>query len=220
MHYIGHRERLRTRFLENESSLQDYEILELVLFYVFPRRDVKKEAKDLLAKFGNLHDLLHADLETLKQKDLSERTICIIKLISEINIRNLKHTIVQQPVIDNWQTLQDYCREAMGHSYKEQLKILYLNGSNMLIADESQTHGTVNQIAIYTREVVKRALELTASSVIIVHNHPSGIAKPSKTDIAITKKLKKALEAVDIVIYDHLIVTKSDTFSFKENGII
>lgn len=225
-HYHGHRARLRERFLKsiadnNTASLPDYEILELILFACYPRKDVKPIAKSILDEFGNLANLFSCDLSKLEQSDdLNPSTITMIKTIHEINSRVIKSTMEEKQVLQSWKAVLDYCKVNMGNSSKEQFRILFLNQKNMLIKDEVQQIGTVDETPVYPREVVKRALELGATSLILVHNHPSGDPRPSKADINITEQIEVALNAININLHDHLIIAGDKHFSFAGNGLL
>jgi len=225
-HYIGHRGRLKERFLKamkdgKSSSIPDYELLEIILFSCFPRKDVKPIAKDLLKEFGGLGEIFKSDLERIERSpNVNNSTLTLVKAIDEINLRCLKSKIEEKTLLQSWQALLDYCNIAMGASSKEQFRILFLNQKNYLIADEVQQIGTVDQTPVYPREVVKRALELGASALILVHNHPSGDPKPSRADIEITEQIETALTAINIKLHDHLIIAGEKHFSFAGNGLI
>jgi DNA repair protein RadC len=225
-HYLGHRQRLKDRFIlalqsGNTSSIPDYEILEIVLFSAFQRRDVKPLAKKLLNKYGGFSGLISCDVnELLNDEDLNISAICQLKAINESSLRNLKEKAEEKPVIQSWKALLDYCRSAMGNSKKEEFRILFLNQKHRLIADEVQQRGTIDQTPVYPREVVKRALELGAASLILCHNHPSGDPSPSKADIEITEQIENALNSIEIKLHDHLIIAKNRHYSFAENGLI
>jgi DNA repair protein RadC len=221
-HYHGHRDRLRQRFLENgPDALADYELLELVLFLAIPQRDVKPLAKDLLARFGNLAGVLNAPAEELeKVKGLKTGSIAALKTIQAVNHRILKQDVIKKPVLNSWSRLLDYCHATMAHEKREHFRVLFLNKKNELIADEVQQTGTVDHTPAYPREVMKRALELSATALILVHNHPSGDPSPSDADVDMTLAIKAAGEPFGIVIHDHLIVSKNGTASFKTLGLI
>lgn len=225
-HYHGHRARLKERFTKSvkdgkTSSIPDYEILEIILFSCFPRRDVKPIAKTLLEEFGSLEKLFTCDLEKLeKSENINESTLSMIKAINEVSLRTLKSKTAEKPILQSWKAVLDYCRLAMGSSSKEQFRILFLNQKNFLIEDEVQQTGTVDQTPVYPREVVKRALDLGASSLILVHNHPSGDPSPSKSDIEITEQIENALNSINIKLHDHLIIAGEKHFSFAGNGLI
>lgn len=222
--YLGHRQRLRDRFLsDNGKSMPDYELLELVLTIAIPRRDVKPLAKKLIAKFGNFANVINAPIEELLAfEGLKETSVCALKLIKEGAIRTSWQSFsnFDAPVINNWDAMIDYCRTSLAHQKNEEFKIIFLNSKLVVIGEESQARGTVDQVSIHPREVIKSAMDKGASAIILVHNHPSGNVTPSKADIEITKKIKMAAEVVDIRILDHIIISKSDCYSFSENRLI
>ena len=221
-HYHGHRDRLRARFLENgPEALADYELLELVLFMAIPRRDVKPLAKTLLARFGGLPELMNASIEELvKIPGISESTAAALKAITATAHRSLKQELMKKPVLNSWTRLMDYCVATMAHESREHFRILFLNKKNEMIADEIQGSGTVDHTPAYPREIMKRALELGATALILVHNHPSGDPKPSQADIDMTRAIIKAAEPFSIVIHDHVIVARGGYASFKNLGLI
>ncbi len=220
-HYLGHRERLRGRFLETGGDgMPDYEILELLLFSAIPRRDVKPLAKQLLQEFGGLGALLSAEPERLRRAGCSEGVLAMLKLVRVAGLRLLKGEVMQRHAISSWQALLDYCQAAMQHNPTEQFRLLFLDRKNMVIADEEQQRGTVDHTPVYPREVVRRALELQASAVIMVHNHPSGDPTPSKADIEMTKQVRDAARAVGITLHDHVIVGRLGHTSFRGRGLI
>jgi DNA repair protein RadC len=221
-HHAGHRDRLRARFLRSGSgALEDYELLEMLLFAAIPRRDVKPLAKDLLKRFGSIAGVLGAGVEDLKAvKGLSENSAALIKLSHVLAQRVLAADIERKPILGSWQKLIDYCTVAMAHEQREQFRVLFLNRKNELIADEVQNIGTVDHAPVYPREIVKRALELGATAMILVHNHPSGDPEPSDSDIAMTAEVVKAAKSLDILVHDHLIIAKKGHTSFKSLGLL
>jgi len=221
-HYAGHRDRLRQRFLtQGADALSDYELLELILFSAIPRQDVKPLAKRLLAEFGGLGALLSARPEELERRGgIGLPTIALLKAVGAASLRILKAEVIQRPVIGSWDRLLDYLGASLRHEKTEQFRLLFLDRKNALIADELQQRGTVDQAPVYPREVVKRALELEASAVILVHNHPSGDPTPSRADIEITREVARALETVGIALHDHLIVGRSANASLRALGLI
>jgi len=221
-HFSGHRERLRDRFRNGGSdALPDYELLELVLFRALPRRDTKPLAKSLIARFGSFAEVISANPERLKEiKGIGDNVITELKLIHAAALRLSKGEIMQKPALSSWSLLIDYCRASMAFNEKEQFRILFLDKKNVLIADEVQQEGTVDHTPVYTREVVKRALELAASSIILVHNHPSGDPTPSQPDIVMTQKIIEAAEKLNIKIHDHIIIGKHGHASFRGLGLI
>ncbi len=218
----GHRARLRTRFLKGGAeSMPDYELLELVLATAIPRRDVKPLAKTLIAKYGSLSAVLAAPISSLLEvKGLGEGAAASLKIIQASASRMLQQEIIGTPVLSSWQKLQDYLLAIMAHEKIEHFRVLFLNKKNHLIADEVQHSGTVDQTAAYPREIVKRALELGATALILVHNHPSGDPNPSPADIALTRQIVQAAQGLGIVIHDHLIVAKGGIGSLKNQGFM
>jgi DNA repair protein RadC len=221
-HYHGHRDRLRERFLNGgPDALPDYELLELILFMAIPRRDIKPLAKELILKFGTLAGVLNAPMAELEKFDgLSENTIIALKAIQVAGHRMLKQEVMNRPVLNSWSRLMEYCQATMAHETREHFRILFLNKRNELIADETQQSGTVDHTPVYPREVIKRALELDATAIILCHNHPSGDPKPSQDDIVMTNAIIEAATPMNIIVHDHLIVSKKGTASFKMMGLI
>lgn len=221
-HHEGHRQRLKNRFTQaGPDALADYELLELLLFMAIPRRDVKPLAKLLIARFGGLDEVFSAPIEELTDVEgMNESAAIALKSVEAAAARFSKITAFKQPVLSSWQRLIDYCHTAMAREKIEQFRVLYLNRKNMLLADEVHQRGTVDQSAVFPREIVKRALALGATALIIVHNHPSGDPTPSDADITLTFEIKRALEPLDITLHDHLIIAKSGTTSFKKQGLL
>jgi len=220
-HYHGHRKRLRERFLKEPKGLADYEILEVILFAASSRSDVKPLAKELIAEFGSLAKVLTADIAVLgKVEGMNENAVAAIKTVREAASRLLYTAAKEKSVLNSWLKLLDYCRAEMGHLKIEQFRILFLNSKNMLIADEVQGEGTINHTLAYPREIVKRALELSASSIILVHNHPSGDPSPSRADIDLTQQIIAAAKSLELKVHDHLIISETEHYSFKSNGLI
>lgn len=220
-HYVGHRQRLRTRFLKDGGqSMPDYELVELLLALAIPRRDVKPLAKELLEEFGGLPQLIAASVEELGAFGLGEGAITALKLVDAAMIRTLKQEMAVTHVISSWDRLIDYLKASMGREKVEQVRILFLDSKLRLIADELQQRGTVNHTPLYPREVVKRALELNATSLILVHNHPSGDTTPSREDIEMTRDVRDALGKIGIALHDHVIVGRGSTSSFKSLGLL
>jgi len=221
-HYHEHRKRLRTRFLTDlGAGMADYELLELLLCQTIPRRDVKPLAKSLINDFGSLAGVIAADPKVLaKTPGLGETSVAGLKVVQQAAIRILRNEVENAPVLSSWDRLLDYCRAAMGRETVEQFRLLFLDNRNRLIADEVQQKGTVNHTPLYPREVVKRALELNASALIMVHNHPSGDPTPSIQDIEMTRAVRDALSQIDIRLHDHLIIAKSDHSSMRSDGLI
>ena len=225
-HYTGHRQRLRTRFLEavrknGQNSIPDYELLEILLFSSRPRSDVKPLAKALIREFGSFAKVLSAHPDQLASvPGLSEAGIATLKVAQESALRLLSSDLKEKPVLASWKALLDYCRASMGYNPTEQFRIFFLDKKNQLIADELQQEGTVDHTPVYPREVVKRALELSASAIILVHNHPSGDPTPSKADIDMTRMIQQAASGVGISIHDHLIIGADRHYSFASHGLL
>lgn len=220
-HHTGHRDRLRERFLKSPDALPDYELLELLLFMAIPRRDVKPIAKKLEAKFKNLNGVLNASLADLQSVEgISETAAIALKTVQASAYRLLKQDVMDRPVLNNWQRLMDYLTATMAHETREHFRILFLNKKNALIADEIQGSGTVDHTPAYPREIMKRALELGATALILVHNHPSGDPTPSQADIVMTKAILAAAAPFDILVHDHLIISKNGVSSFKSLGLM
>jgi len=218
----GHRQRLRERFLKGgEEAVADYELLEMILFAAHPRGDVKPLAKKLLKQFGSFAKVLNADVTEYAAVDgVGEGAIASLKAVKASSARMLKEKIKQGPIISNWTSLLNYCEAQMAHKKVEEFRILFLNNKNELIADEAQQQGTINHTSVYPREVIKRALELGVSSIILCHNHPSGDTTPSQADIDMTRQIINAGLPLSINVHDHLIIGKHGHYSFKSQGLI
>lgn len=221
-HFYGHRDRLRQRFSEDfGQSMPDYELLELILFQLIPRRDVKPLAKDMIAKFGSFAEVLAAPVNQLEEfHGMGEISALALKTYYAAAKRMGRQNVLNKPVLSQREAVIEHCRISMAYESKEQFRILFLNNKNILIADEVQQTGTVNHTPVYPREVVKRALELSATAIILVHNHPSGDPTPSRDDIEMTKRLRDAGKPVGIAIHDHFIIGKNGVTSFLESGLI
>ena len=221
--YIAdHRKRLRDRFMEGgAAALPDYEMLELLLFRAIPRMDVKPLARLLLDTFGDFNRVISASPQRLQMvKGVGEAVVIELKLVEAAAGRLMRAKVLNQPVLSSWNALLDYCQTVMAHRETEQFRILFLDRKNVLIADEEQAKGTVDHVPVYPREVVKRALELNASAVILVHNHPSGDPTPSEADISMTLQVQDAAQVLGIILHDHLIIGKSRELSFKAQGYL
>lgn len=218
----GHRKRLRARFLQGgETALPDYELLELILFGVIPRGDVKPLAKQLLHTCGSLRGVLQADAKKLASiPGVGDATLVAFKAIHEACCRLVREEATTLPVMHSWKSVIEYCRARMAHLTVEQFRVLFLDQRHKIIADEIQQQGTINRTAIFPREVVKRSLELGATGVIMVHNHPSGDPSPSEADIEITKKVMTATQELDIQVLDHLIIGRMGHVSLRERRLI
>ena len=222
--YLGHRQRLKQRFWVDEGkSMPDYELLELLLMAYIPRKDVKPIAKKLLQKFGSLAGVQNALPEELMTVEgVKESTVTNLKVMKAINIRTTWRTLEsgERPVIDSPDRLEDYCRAAMGHLDVEECRVIFLNNKLNVIGEEVIQRGTINQVAIHPREVVKLVLKNNAESIILAHNHPSGDVTPSRADIAMTKQLKEALESINVRMLDHIIIGKNQIYSFNTHHVI
>lgn len=221
--YIAdHRQRLRDRFLQaGGAALPDYELLELVLFRAIPRQDVKPLARLLLETFGDFNRVITAAPTRLQMvKGAGPAVVLELKLVEAAAQRMVRARVMQKPVLSSWDALLDYCHTAMAHRETEQFRVLYLDRKNVLIADEEQARGTVDHVPVYPREIVKRALELNASAMILVHNHPSGDPTPSEADLSMTAQVNEACGALGLILHDHLIVGKSREVSFRAQGYL
>jgi len=221
-HYHGHRMRLRERFRgAGADALSDYELLEMVLFRALPRGDVKPLAKSLIKKFGSFAEVVHAPATRLREIDgVGEATITELKLIAAAANRVAKGQLQQRTMLSSWNEVIDYCRTSMAFADKEQFRILFLDKRNQLISDEVQQVGTVDHTPVYPREVIKRALELSATAIILVHNHPSGDPTPSSADIHMTKAIIDIAKPLGIAVHDHIIVGKNGHASLKGMKLI
>ncbi len=217
-----HRKRLRDRFTEGGArAMPDYELLELVLFRALPRQDVKPLARLLLDTFGDFNRVITAEPARLAAvKGVGEAVIVELKVIEAAAQRMARAKVMNRPVLSSWDALVDYCHTAMAHRQTEQFRILFLDRKNVLIADEEQAKGTVDHVPVYPREVVKRALELNASALILVHNHPSGDPTPSDADVSMTIQIQEAARVLGLTLHDHLIVGKSRELSFRAQGYL
>ncbi|WP_316859971.1 DNA repair protein RadC [uncultured Cohaesibacter sp.] len=221
-HYAGHRERLRQKFRDaGPEALHDYELLELILFRSIPRKDTKPIAKDLIDRFGSFAEVLSApEALLMEMSGIKQSVVTDLKLIQAAATKFTHGQVKDRPILSSWTALIDHCRTAMAFNEIEQFRILFLDKKNALIADEVQQTGTVDHTPVYIREVVKRALELSATAIIMVHNHPSGDPTPSRADIDMTKQVADAAERLGITLHDHLIVAKNGHTSFKGLGLL
>ncbi|MEL7481257.1 MAG: DNA repair protein RadC [Pseudomonadota bacterium] len=221
-HWLGHRDRLREKLVtRGAGALEDYELLETLLFAFVPRRDVKPIAKALLARFGSLSGILAADPQALVSVEgVGRTTAAYLKATAEYHLRAAREEIAKRPIISSWTAMLTYVRSQLQHETREQFRVLFLDRKNQLIADETLSYGTVDQAAVYPREVARRSLELAASALILVHNHPSGDTTPSRADISMTREIIDALTPFEIDVHDHLIVGTSGVTSFKSAGLI
>jgi DNA repair protein RadC len=217
----GHRSRLRKRLFEGgEKALLDHELVEYLLALAIPRRDTKPLAKELLAKFGGIGPLLSASAETLEREGLSESVIGALKIAQATALRLLESRTEAAPVLSSWDALCDYLHAAMAHSRTEQVRVLFLNAKNMLIANEAMWDGSVDEASVHVREIIARAIQLGATALIIVHNHPSGDPTPSRQDVRVTQDLVEAARHMKINVHDHVIVGASGRTSMRAMGLI
>jgi DNA repair protein RadC len=221
-HYWGHRARLRQRFLAGgHGSMPEYELLELVLFNAIPRIDVKPLAKALLAAFGDLNGVIAASEHRLLQvAGATDRVWLQLRILEAVAHRMARAKVMDRSVIGSWDALMAYCKTVMAYRETEQFRVLYLDNRNVLIADEEQARGTVNHVPVYPREVAKRALELNATAIILVHNHPSGDPTPSRADIEMTAEIELACQAIGVAVHDHVVIGRETDASFRSLGLI
>jgi len=225
-HQQGHRKRVKDRFIKlveknATSSLQDYEILELVLFMAVSRGDVKPLAKNLLKAFGSFPAVISASPAELKAiKGVGDTAVSALKIVKESSLRLMSSELKERLVLTSWKAVLDYLKAALAFEKKEQFRVMFLDNKNSLIADEVLQQGTIDHTPVYPREVVKRALDLGAKSVILVHNHPSGNPEPSKADLTMTRKIVQAASALEIEVHDHIIIGGSKHYSFRNKGLL
>ena len=220
-HYVGHRDRLRDRFMEaGADALADYELLELILFRAIPRRDVKPDAKQLIKRFGSLADVISADPALLREETGSESVVRELKIVQAAALHLAQSAVLNRPLLSSWSALLEYCHAAMAYEKNEMFRILFLDHKNVLISDETQQQGTVDHTPVYPREVMKRAMNLSASAIILVHNHPSGDPTPSRADIEMTKQIIEAGRPLKIAVHDHIVIGRGKTASFRQLGLI
>lgn len=219
---VDHRQRLRARFMQGGAgALPDYELLELVLFRAIPRRDVKPLAHALMDRFGDFNRVITAPEARLRDiSGIGDAVIVELKIIEAAAHRLARSKVMQQHVVSSWDALLDYCHTTMAHRETEQFRVLYLDRKNVIIGDEEQGKGTVDHVPVYPREVAKRALELNASALILVHNHPSGDPTPSQADIDMTQQILATCTALGLTLHDHLIIGKSRELSFRSDGYL
>ncbi|WP_163848023.1 RadC family protein [Pseudooceanicola aestuarii] len=217
-----HRARLRDRFLTaGAHALADYEMLELILFRAIPRRDVKPLTRALLDSFHDFNGVLTAPPDRLSRiNGVGPAVICELKVVEAAAQRLARSRVIKRDVVSSWQALLDYCHATMAHGEVEHFRVLYLDQKNNVLADEEQARGTVNHVPVYPREVVKRALDLNASALILVHNHPSGDPSPSPADIDMTEQIERACATMGLVLHDHLIIGRSREISFRADGYL
>ena len=217
----GHRSRLRERLFDGGGkALLDHELVEYLLALAIPRRDTKAQAKALIARFGGIGPLLSADAAALRRENLSDGVIAALKIAQATALRLLESRVEGRPVLSSWDALGDYLQAAMAHSPIEEVRILFLNAKNMLLANEAMWRGSVDEAAVHVREVISRAIQLGATAIIIVHNHPSGDPSPSSQDIRLTKELIEAGRHMRVTVHDHVIVGSQGRTSMKAMGLI
>jgi DNA repair protein RadC len=218
----GHRSRLRKRLLNSGAdSLHDHEIIEYLLALAIPRRDTKPLAKQLLAHYGGFSALLTADSQNLAQQPgMGETSAAALKIVQAAALRMLSEPVREQPILASWQSLIDYLRADMAHLTIERVRVLYLNSKNQLIRDDIASEGSIDQAQIYTREIIRRAIDLGAAAIILVHNHPSGDSAPSRQDINMTREIADAGKRLGISVHDHIIVGKDGFSSMRSAGLI
>ena len=221
-HYLGHRQRIKDKFLNSgSSSFSDYELLELLLTTTIPRKDVKPLAKDLIEKFKTFSGVINAKEKELEQiKGIGKATTTIFKIINASILRVLNNELTKNPVISNGNELINYYKINIGLKDIEEFHILYLDSKCKLIKDETHSTGSINSSSVYPREILKGIIEAGANSIILLHNHPSGDPTPSESDIAITQKIKYAINSIDVILNDHLIISKNNYYSFKEHKLL
>ncbi|MDP5306572.1 RadC family protein [Paracoccus spongiarum] len=217
-----HRARLRDRFMQGgAAAMPDYELLELLLFRAIPRQDVKPLARRLIDRFGDFNRVLTAPCARLQEVEgVGPSVVTELKIVEAAAQRLARARVMNRPVLSGWQALLDYCHTAMAHRETEEFRVLFLDRKNVLIADEEQGRGTVDHVPVYPREIIRRALELNASALILVHNHPSGDPTPSDADITMTARIAQAADSMGITIHDHLIIGRSRELSFRSEGLL
>jgi DNA repair protein RadC len=219
--HAGHRDRLRARFMTGGAdAMPDYELLELLLFSAILRKDTKPLAKKLINRFGDFAGVIRARPDQLAAEGLSDSAVALLKVTQAGALRLSRQTVMTQPVLSSWSALIDYLRAAMAHEANEHFRLLFLDRKNRLIGDEVQARGTVDHTPVYVREVVKRALDLGATALILVHNHPSGDPTPSRADIEMTRDIAKAAAPLGVTIHDHIIVGKGEPASLRALGLM
>jgi len=218
----GHRARLRQRLAEGGGeALLDHELIEYLLALAIPRRDTKPLAKALLREFGGIGGLLSADWDAIARvPGMGETSVAALKIAQSAAVRMLRNQLDERPILSNWQALLDYLRADMAHRGEERVRVLHLNSRNMLIRDENMGDGSVDQAAIYTREVIRRAIDLKSSAIILVHNHPSGAPDPSKQDIDVTRQIAEAGKRLGIAVHDHIIIGADGHSSMRAMGLL
>lgn len=222
-HYIGHRKRLRQRFLVDlGQSMPDYELLEIIFTCAYPRKDMKPLAKKTIKHFGSLSKIIRAEISDLKNFGLSETAIVLLKTIAITNARCSLQQLNEsnQPILSDFDLVVDHCRSALSHLSVEEFRVIFLNSSLKIIREKVMQRGTVNNVAVHPREIVKETLDCQATSIILMHNHPGGKCSPSMADRKVTQEIVEALFSLKIDVYDHIIVTEDDYYSFRKNGLL
>ena len=221
-HHLGHRQRLKEKYLTcGLEGFHDYEIMELLLTYGIPRKDVKEPAKELLKRFGGLKGILDAGIDELREvRGITAHTAVLVKLVKEISAAYLLQKAQERPQISCTAELIDFCKTAMGALKDEEFRVCYLDAQNRIIAVKTVQEGIVNQAVVYPRKVLERALQWKASAIILVHNHPSGHVRPSDADIRLTRTIQETARTLDILVHDHLIIGENRFFSFREEGLM
>lgn len=202
------------------EALADYELLELILFRAIPRRDVKPLAKQLIKRFGSLADVISAEPDRLRELIDSESVVREMKIVQAAALHLSRSTVLKKELLPSWNALLEYCQAAMAYEKNEQFRIVFLDHKNFVIADEQQQQGTVNHTPVYPREVMKRAMNLSASAIVLFHNHPGGDPLPSRADIEMTKQIVEAGKPLNITVHDHIVIGRGSTVSFKQLGLI
>lgn len=222
--YLGHRARLRAKFLaDNGANMPDYELLELLLTIAIPRRDVKPLAKKLIAEFGNISGVINAPYEKLIEvSGISETSAAILKIVAACGVRSSSESLCSRDdkIFTFWSDFLGFCRQKMAYNETETLQIFFLNDNLKYLGDEVLSRGTVNKLSVYTRDIINAALKHNATGIVLAHNHPSGDCEPSDEDLFLTSEIAELLKGLDIVLHDHLIVTKSKIFSFRDAGLM
>ncbi len=218
----GHRQRLRERFLSGGGdAMPDYEVLELILFNAVPRKDTKGIAKALIDKFGDFEGVISAEPARLREvPDVKDAIVAQLKVIETAAQRLARSQVKDKTVLSSWSALMGYCKARMARLEREEFRILFLDRKNVLIADEAQGRGTVDHVPVYPREIMKRALELNASAIILAHNHPSGDPTPSRADIEMTKQIVSVAKPLGVTVHDHVIIAREMDASFKALGLL
>ncbi len=221
--YLGHRQRLKERFLKDEgSSMADYELLELVLTYAIPRRDVKEDAKKLISYFGSFASVVNASQENLLSYGLSKNTITLLKLIKSSLMRLTLQSLCEndEPIYANYDSLLDFCKTHITNHEIEEFHVMFLDAGRHFLSEKIMNAGTIDKVAVYPREVLKEALQRQAKGCVLFHNHPGGTLTPSKADIELTKAIALAVNSCDIKVYDHFIITKDGYYSFRNQNLL